>query len=299
MKNTFVLTSLILLSIASDSECFASLKYNRLHHRTTDHENKLFNKREVSITIRKMNSSWLNNNSDKNNSSDITSLLSSDLSSIVIGTIGLLIIVFHRLSISSDDYDMLAQQSRMDLIAAFAAGGVLLNGVSALDITSVASPTVILQGSALDLDEVVMSEEGDSNKWALQGVLQATPAKCAVLLNYREEKWSVSGYSGYELSSDASDVFVSRQNTAILNRFLSKGYDRESYLPTLQNLPGRIEFTYLPSNTQEVLLLPCDTNKDGEEDSNVLVLVLGGDTAKSFSPKDIAWCRTIASKISL
>ena len=115
----------------------------------------------------------------------------------------------------SDDYDLLVQQSHMDLIAAFAAGGVLLNGVSAL----VASPTAMLQGSTLDLDEVAMSEEGDSNKWALQGVLQATPAKCAFLLNRKEENWSVSGCSGCETSSNASDVFVSRQNTSILNRF--------------------------------------------------------------------------------
>ena len=74
MKNTFVVTSLTLLSIASDSECFASLKHNRLHHRTTNHESELFNKREVSTTTRKMNSIWLNNNSDETNSSDITSM---------------------------------------------------------------------------------------------------------------------------------------------------------------------------------------------------------------------------------
>ena len=31
---------------------------------------------------------------------------------------------------------------------------------------------------------------------------------------------------------------------------------KESYLPTLQALPGKVEFTYLPSNAQEALLLP-------------------------------------------
>ena len=75
----------------------------------------------------------------------------------------------------------------------------------------------------------------------------------------------------------------------------------ESYLPTLQALPGRVEFSYLPSNAQEVLLLPVsrpDGDKAGDDgDGRYYAIALGGDAAKSFAPKDIAWCKEIASWI--
>ena len=62
---------------------------------------------------------------------------------------------------------------------------------------------------------------------------------------------------------------------------------KESYLPTLQALPGKAEFKYLLSNTQEVLLVPIPVG-DGEENTG---LVLGGATLKSFSPRDVACCQ--------
>ena len=80
---------------------------------------------------------------------------------------------------------------------------------------------------------------------------------------------------------------------------------KASYLPTLQALPGRVEFTYLPPNAQEALLLPAgksaaaavDGGRNGECSATYYAVVLGGDTAKSFAPRDVAWCRRIASWI--
>jgi hypothetical protein len=84
-------------------------------------------------------------------------------------------------------------------------------------------------------------------------------------------------------------------STPILNRFLKDGQgNKETYLPTLQALPGRSEITYLPTNTQEVLMLPIDVVNGKYEKA---ALVLGSDTAKTFSPKDIAWCQVLASRL--
>ena len=75
---------------------------------------------------------------------------------------------------------------------------------------------------------------------------------------------------------------------------------KESYLPTLQALPGRVEFAYLPPNVQEALVLPVprpeEWSGDGD-DGRYYAVVLGGDTAKSFAPRDVAWCRKVASWI--
>jgi hypothetical protein len=91
--------------------------------------------------------------------------------------------------------------------------------------------------------------------------------------------------------------------TPILDRFLNnKEMTKESYLPTLQALPGRVEFTYLPQNSQEALLVPVSLSLNSIAQENVpiierAVLVLGSDTAKSFTPRDVAWCQVIASRI--
>jgi hypothetical protein len=84
------------------------------------------------------------------------------------------------------------------------------------------------------------------------------------------------------------------ETTPILDRVGSPTNVKETYLPTLQALPGRREFTYLPGNLQLALLIPIMNEND---ESRRKVLVLGGNTAKSFSPRDVAWCRIVAERM--
>ena len=79
------------------------------------------------------------------------------------------------------------------------------------------------------------------------------------------------------------------ETTPILDRVGSPTNVKETYLPTLQALPGRREFTYLPGNLQLALLIPIDSDSTKRK-----VLVLEGNTAKSFSPRDVAWCWIVA-----
>jgi hypothetical protein len=85
--------------------------------------------------------------------------------------------------------------------------------------------------------------------------------------------------------------------TPILDRFLvynnndKKNVPGESYLPTLQALPGKVEFlSYLPRNTQAVLVLSCGVANH--------VVVVGSNRARSFTPRDIAWSRAAVSRLS-
>jgi hypothetical protein len=230
-----------------------------------------------------------------------------------------------------DDSNVLlvtGQQSRSDLLAVMAAGSVLLNGITKLDITSALAETVELEG--IDTLPTILTGNLDEEythvsdlfcndpvkrrniEWALSSILSCTTVKSATLMihpnqNIIQPKWLLMAYGGIIPSSLLSFIndsdstkkspFIINQNTPILDRFLSSPTSttpkKESYLPTLQALPGKVEFmTYLPINTQEVLCLPISTDS-----AYTGVLVLGSDTAKSLSPRDIAWCQVIASRL--
>ena len=231
----------------------------------------------------------------------------SDLTSIVLGSIGILLALFNRLS--SIDYEAtsiannvaadMGAQSRQDLLAVFSAGAVLLNGLSKLDVTSALAESVILDG--LDQDFLWVdsnyNEKKDGHnvvKWAMGAVREATPAKTAAFLVYTDNRWNVVALDGIVKKEKVTRELS--QPTPILDRFL-KGFQdpsielKESYLPTLQALPGKVEFTYLPPNTQEVLCLPIRAN------GTLAALVLGSDTAKSFTPRDVAWSCVVAQRI--
>eukprot|EP01083_Nonionella_stella_P097748 274781_1 len=238
------------------------------------------------------------------------SLVTSDLSSIVLGSVGILLALSNRLS--SIDYEAtllaaneaadMGAQSRMDLLAVFSAGAVLLNGVSKLDVTSALAESVVLDGKALNSVEFASDKLKVTNiekdlEWALGAVKQCSPAKSAVILGHDGLKWQVLALSGIVPEDENLWKNPVSLTTPILDRFLKEGQgNKESYLPTLQALPGRTEFTYLPQNTQEVLLLPIDISSD-ENSFQKLALALGGDTAKTFTPRDIAWCQILASRI--
>lgn len=233
----------------------------------------------------------------------------SDLTSIILGSIGILLALFNRLS--SIDYEAtsiannvaadMGAQSRQDLLAVFSAGAVLLNGLSKLDVTSALAESVTLEGvdqGFLWMDSNSRESQVNGNdvvEWAMGALREATPAKTAALLVYTNNQWKLVALDGIIQSEKVTSRELS-QPTPILDRFLKGLKDpsielKESYLPTLQALPGKVEFTYLPSNTQEVLVLPIRSN------GTLAALVLGSDTAKSFTPRDVAWSCLVAQRI--
>ena len=232
----------------------------------------------------------------------ILSLITSDIGSIILGLIGLTICLFNRLStISTMEVDALGQQSRADLLAVFASGAVLLNGISKLDVTSALAETVTLDGIKIAQPEIsdpqilkLSSSQEKDVFWGINSFLEATPAKTVVLMVNDGMKWSPFIFSGIVPPKMDSIVKLPISvRTPILDRLLD-GSTKESYLPTLQALPGKVEFVYLPQNTQEALLLPIPISNDFNRQ---VVVVLGSDTAKSFSPRDVAWCQAIATRM--
>ena len=134
-------------------------------------------------------------------------------------------------------------------------------------------------------------------QWALESLLVATPATTALLLEQGEKlidgraQWVILGRSG-----TVSRSTIVPESTPILDRVSNTGNTKETYLPTLQALPGKKEFPYLPTNAQLALLIPVGVPTD--DGLPTRVLVLASNRAKSFTPRDVAWCRIIADRIS-
>ncbi len=75
---------------------------------------------------------------------------------------------------------------------------------------------------------------------------------------------------------------------AILQRVLEK--QKPVYLVDLKIYPGRIEFDYLPENTQGVICQPI--GKEG-------VLILGSNAPRSYTKQDENWIAGIADKLDV
>jgi hypothetical protein len=73
----------------------------------------------------------------------------------------------------------------------------------------------------------------------------------------------------------------------ILQRVLEK--QKPIYLVDLKVYPGKIEFTYLPENTQGVICQPIGS--DG-------ALILGANTPRSYTKQDENWVAAIADKLA-
>ncbi|MEO0534127.1 MAG: cofactor assembly of complex C subunit B [Cyanobacteria bacterium P01_A01_bin.123] len=73
---------------------------------------------------------------------------------------------------------------------------------------------------------------------------------------------------------------------AILNRVLTQ--QKPVYLVSLKLYPGKVEFNYLPDNTQGVICQPM--GKDG-------ALILGANAPRSYTKQDEAWIEGIADKL--
>jgi hypothetical protein len=73
----------------------------------------------------------------------------------------------------------------------------------------------------------------------------------------------------------------------ILTRVLSK--QKAIYLVDTKVYPGRIEFDYLPQNTQGIICQPLGSQG---------VMILGANAPRSYTKQDEAWIEGIADKIT-
>jgi hypothetical protein len=224
----------------------------------------------------------------------------SDLGSIVVGLSGIVMLLIGRLILDADisitDAEAMTGSTRSNLLAVFACVAVLLNGLVKLDVESTTAESVVLQGTRWPVTSLQQNPNSEL-VWALDSLLKATSAETAILLEQNNGQWNIESFAGIvPWSSTSNPVSLAKISTPILDRCLKQTREsqsfQETYLPTLQALPGKTEFIYMPVNTQAIVLLPFLA---GEKS---MILVLGSNRARSFTPRDIAWCQLLTNRIA-
>ena len=118
----------------------------------------------------------------------------------------------------------------------------------------------------------------------ITSILSTTPATSIhVMINGK-----VIGRGGVIGNSDNKSETINVSNMPILKKAL---VNKEVYLPDLQILPGKVEFTYLPINAQSVLILPLNINN--ADDSNSIIIAT--NRAKVLKLNDLARIRVLSN----
>ena len=184
--------------------------------------------------------------------------------------------------------DLLNSQSRADLIAAIAPVLIILKALGDLDITPKEADAVPPLGeSTAWVDPSLPDAVKEELEWAASSLLVAP---CSAMALWRDG-------STLMLRGTVSSVAASTPAAAVLpGPLLTKAVARKNgapdYLPALQLLPGRVEFSYMPENSQGILMLPLSGDASGG------ALILAADRQRGFGEEDISWARAVTARIS-
>lgn len=189
------------------------------------------------------------------------------------GAVGGILLLINRLSTVA----LTPSQSRSDVVGVILAGTLLLIWLIWQQIQPRSPEAVTLIGQeglefAPDLSDSIKTELA----WASHLLLTNTVTKSLVAF-HRGKVLMRRGILG-----KTAEVKVG----TILERVLKT--QKPIYLVNLTLYPGRIEFDYLPENTQGLICQPM--GKEG-------VLILGANIPRSYTKQDEIWIEGIADKL--
>lgn len=192
---------------------------------------------------------------------------------IVVGIIGSSLLIINRVltPVLTDS------QARSDVMGIVLSALLVLTGLLWQRVQPRSPEAVELQGKqGFELDEALPEVVQTELAWASHLLLTNTATRS--LIAY---------YDGHVLMrrgilGPTAEVSPG----AILNRVLEK--DKAVYLVDLKLYPGRVEFAYLPENTQGLICQPMGTKG---------ALILGANAPRSYTQQDEAWIEGIADKL--
>lgn len=187
---------------------------------------------------------------------------------------GLLLMINRLLTVQLTD-----SQARSDALGIIEGAVLILVGLLWQQIQASAPNTVTLEGEtglefADELSEIAKTELA----WASQLLLTNTVTRSLVVY-YDEQTILRRGILGQN-----SQV----KPGAIIQRVISK--NKPVYLVNLNLYPGKVEFDYLPENTQGVICQPI---------GDLGVLILGANAPRSYTKQDEKWIEGIADKLAV
>ena len=193
----------------------------------------------------------------------------------IIGGLAGTLLLLNRLLTAS----VTASQARSDVLGIIEGAALLLIGFLWQQVQPKSPETVTLIGErgfefASDLSEAAKTELA----WASHLLLTNTVTRSLVVY-YDGQTILRRGILG---KSDRVEPGT------IVNKVLQQ--QKPIYLVKLALYPGKIEFDYLPENTQGVICQPI-----GDKG----VLILGADTPRSYTKQDEQWIEGIADKLAI
>lgn len=202
---------------------------------------------------------------------------------IAVGSALLLLLVGNRLFTEQ----LLNSQSRADLIATVAPVLIILKGLGDLEITAKVAEAVPAAGVLGEWTEPSLSEAARAEvEWAGDALLDMSG--CVTVALWRDGRTLL--LRGV-LPSKVAPGPAAITPGVLLEKATARKNGAPDYLPALQLLPGRVEFSYLPENAQGVLMLPLTGSTRGS-------LLLACDRQRGFGPDDVEWARAIAGRLA-
>ena len=187
---------------------------------------------------------------------------------------GLLLMINRLLTVQLTD-----SQARSDALGIIEGAVLILVGLLWQQIQARTPDTVTLVGEtglefAPELSEAAKTELA----WASQLLLTNTVTRSLVVY-YDDQTILRRGVLG-----ENSQV----KPEAIIQRVISK--NKPVYLVNLNLYPGKVEFDYLPENTQGLICQPIGDRG---------VLILGANAPRSYTKQDEKWIEGIADKLAV
>jgi hypothetical protein len=174
--------------------------------------------------------------------------------------------------------DLTGSQSRSDALGVIVSAVLILTGLLWQQVQPRLPESVELVGTeGFELDPNVSDAIKTELAWASHLLLTNTVTRSIVV-------W----YDGKVLLRRGI-LAPKREVTpgVIVNRVLEKG--KPVYLVAMKLYPGRVEFDYLPENTQGLICQPL---------GNRGVLILGANAPRSYTRQDEIWIGSIADKLA-
>lgn len=218
----------------------------------------------------------------RKNKQSIANMTKSDSSNnslrllpLIIGSLAGTLLLLNRLL----TVDLTASQARSDALGIIEGAALLLIGFLWQQIQPKPPETTILIGEpGFELEPNLPETIQVELAWASHLLLTNTVTR-SLIVYYQEKTILRRGILGLEKQV---------QPGAIVKKVLEKR--KPIYLVNLNLYPGKIEFNYLPENTQGIICQPI-----GDKG----VLILGADTPRSYTKQDEKWVEGIADKLAI
>jgi hypothetical protein len=194
---------------------------------------------------------------------------------LVVGSLGAVLLLVNRVLTPH----LTESQARGDVLGVILSAVLILTGLIWQQVQPKSPDTVELIGKegfilASDLPETIKTELA----WASRLLLTNTVTRSLVVY-YKGQVLLRRGILGSKAEVTPGPI---------LERVL--GTQKPIYLVALRVYPGKIEFDYLPDNTQGVICQPI--GKEG-------VLILGANAPRSYTKQDENWIEGIADKLAV